>query len=121
MLLDYEINTNDNRDFDEVCNFVEKHAGAYGVWQQNPGQISAAMNKAGFVGVSETDWTKNTKPTFDRLRKLAKPFVWVRPNMKIASLLVNPAMANHGYSPMYEAGVFRYLVYQAEKPKGKND
>lgn len=118
ILFDYEIdNSTMTKERQELIMFLKSYAGGYGVTQQGPGQISRALKNAGFVDVSETDWSKYTKPTFDRLRKLAKPFAWIQPSSRMAPFFVNAVMATHGYSRQYEDGTFRYLVYQGRKRK----
>jgi hypothetical protein len=94
---------------------LTKYAGGYGIRQQNPGQITAAVRKAGFFETSETDWSKYTKPTYDRLRRIAKPLAWIKPTSWLAPFFVNAVMATHGYSNLYEDGTFRYIVYAAKK------
>ena len=84
--------------------------------QQNPGEISQALQQAGFADISETDWTEAVMPTYHRLRSLARPFAWIQPDAKLAPFFVNAVMASHGYSTLYEAGLFRYLLYKGTKP-----
>lgn len=118
VLADYEIDTrNPSPEKVQLFEFLQEHAGAHGVNQQNPGEITAYMKQAGYSNVSEKDWTKYTKPTYDRLRRIAKPFSWISPSSWLAPYFVNAVMASHGYSNLYEDGTFRYLVYQGEKPK----
>lgn len=121
VLADYEIDSQaSSPDQHQLHQFLKSHAGGHGISQQNPGHISASMKKAGFVGTHEIDWTKYTKPSYDRLRRIAKPFAWIKPSSKLAPYFVNAVMASHGYSNMYEAGVFRYIVYSAQKPGEKH-
>ena len=99
-----------------MMDFLEQHAGGFGVRQQNPGEISQALQQAGFADISETDWTEAVMPTYHRLRSLARPFAWIQPDAKLAPFFVNAVMASHGYSTLYEAGLFRYLLYKGTKP-----
>lgn len=115
---DYEIDSRlDLPGNQEVLDFLIKNAGGYGVRQQNPGEIAAALTAAGFGDISETDWSQYTKPAYDRLRRIARPLAWIKPSSKLAPHFVNAVMASHGYSNMYENGSFRYLVYRARKPE----
>ncbi len=116
VLADYEIaSTKFSSEDDEIADLLRQYAGGYGLRQQNPGQISAAMKEAGFVDIDEIDWSQYTKPTYDRLRKIARPLRWIHPQSRLAPVFVNAVMANYGYSHMYESGLFRYLIYTARK------
>lgn len=115
---DYEVNVRDmNDDQLRVIDFLEKYAGAFGIRQQGPGNIYKNLNYAGFDDISEIDWTDKTMPTYDRLRMIARPLVWIKPSSFLSRYFVNAVMASHGYSPLREAGLFRYLIYQARKRK----
>ncbi|MFZ1258756.1 MAG: methyltransferase domain-containing protein [Candidatus Saccharimonas sp.] len=116
VLADYEVDTRRSiPKVKELYHFLRKYAGGYGISQQNPGEISTALEGAGFKQVTELDWSQFTKPTYDRLRRLAKPFSWIHPSSRLAPYFINAVMASHGYSNLYEMGMFRYLVYQATK------
>lgn len=101
--------------YEELQAFLQEYAGTYGAGQQNPGQIAELMKRAGFVDIKEQDWSQYTKPTFDRLRRIAKPLAWVRPSSKLAPYFVNAVAATHVYSNLYEQGLFRYIVYSGSK------
>lgn len=117
VLVDYEINTEHiSIDKKNIIDFFFDHAGAFGLYQQNPGQINSAMKDAGFICNSEIDWSIFTKPTYDRLRRIAKPLSWIKPTSKLAPYFINAVMANYTYSNLYEDGTFRYIVYSARKP-----
>jgi len=117
VLADYEINTHNlSHKNKQVIDFLTDHAGGYGLYQQNPGEILQIMKKAGFKQLNELDWSQFTKPTYDRLRRIARPFSWIKPGSSLAPYFVNAVMASHGYSNMYEDGTFRYLVYIGIKP-----
>ncbi len=116
VLADYEVQSKDAPlDHKQLFDFLVMHAGGYGMYQQNPGEITAALKAAGFSQTSEIDWSKYTKPTYDRLRRIAKPLSWIRPTSKLAPYFVNAVMASNGYSSLYEDGSFRYIVYQGQK------
>lgn len=116
---DYEVDIRNPSEKNRLLlEFLVRHAGVYGLTQQAPGKISAALKAAGFVALSEADWSVQTKPTYDRLRRIAKPFSWIRPTSRLAPYFINAVAASHGYSNMYEEGMFRYLIYQGRKPKG---
>ena len=117
-LFDYEFSTDNLTELEkQTADFLRDYAGGYGMHQQNPGQISGCLKEAGFVDIVETDWSKYTKPSYDRLRRLAKPFSWIKPTSRLAPYFVNAVMANYFYSSLYENGKFRYVVYSAKKPK----
>ena len=116
IMADYEVKTRDSRKMhSDIFEFLEKYAAGYGIYQQNPGQILSAMERAGFSHVSELDWSEYTKPTYDRLRRIAKPFSWIKPNSILAPYFVNAVMASHSYSNLYEDGSFRYMLYKGVK------
>lgn len=98
-----------------MANFLVKHAGGHGIYQQNPGEISQALGEAGFSEINEVDWSEYTKPTYDRLRRIAKPFSWIKPTSKLAPHFVNAVMATHWYSDLYEDDTFRYILYSGRK------
>ena len=117
-LFDYEFSTSDLTEREkQTADFLHDYAGGYGIYQQNPGQISGYLRKVGFTTITETDWSKYTKPTFDRLRNIARPFGWIKPSSPLAPYFINAVMASHGYSTLYENGTFRYIIYSAKKPE----
>ena len=118
VFFDYEVLTDESTPaLSSLAKFLYDYAGGYGIYQQNPGQIANFLQKAGFMDVVETDWSKYTKPTYDRLRRIAKPLSWIEPSSRLAPHFINAVMASHGYSNMYESGNFRYIVYSAVKPR----
>lgn len=118
-LFDYEVDTTDISKYRAIFDFLINHAGFFGLYSLNPGVVSSAMSTSGFIDIKETDWTKQTKPSFDRFRKLASPLKWIKPDSKLAPYFVNTIMANYGYSNWYEDDKFRYLVYEGRKSHGR--
>lgn len=115
VFVDYEIDTKGcSKEHFLAYEFLAEHAGGYGLAQQNPGEIAGYLSEVGFVNVKETDWTEHIMSTFNRLRKMARPLAWVRPDSKLAPLFVNAVIASHGYSSLYEVGLFRYIIYEAQ-------
>lgn len=118
VLADYEIDMRDKpKKYTALMASMEKYVGGYGVFQQNPSEISQALRDAGFGDIREIDWSKYTMPTFYRLRRIARPLSWIKPESKLAPLFVNAVLASHGYCNLYEEGRFRYLIYQARANK----
>ena len=77
---DYEIDMRDKpKKYTALMASMEKYAGGYGIFQQNPGEISQALRDAGFGDVHEIDWSKYTIPTYYRLRRIARPLSWIKP------------------------------------------
>lgn len=78
VLFDYEVAYNSLDAFEKRAHLLlVEYAGGHGLNQMKPGEISGYLNSAGFHDVKEIDWSSYTKPTFDRLRKLARPLRWL--------------------------------------------
>lgn len=73
------------------------------------------MSKLGFIKFSETDLTRNMKPSMDRIRRLTAPIrSMTKSNERIAKHFMNNA-AGELYSLAVEEGVFHYKVFTAIK------
>ena len=97
-----------------LAELIRKQAAIHGVYQFGKSEFVETIRKNHLTLKKEYDWTKNTKPSFDRLRRLAKPFASVVKSLKLEKYFIN-SVAAAMYSDGVEAGVFAYKVYVVEK------
>lgn len=109
----------DHSNFDQedraAAEFVRKYGAIHGIYQFGAGEFADAIQKAGLKLEEEHDWTAALKPSFDRLRRLAKPLARIIKGTRFERYFVN-TIAAAAYSDMVEKGVFGYKVYVATKP-----
>ena len=113
---EYEMNVDRfDADTKRRAGFVKDYAAINGMYQFGPGQFLSYLKKSGLENIQEIDWTPHMKPSFDRLRRLARPVSAVVNRLGLESHFVN-TMAARLYSDGVENGVFAYKVYLAKKP-----
>jgi cyclopropane fatty-acyl-phospholipid synthase-like methyltransferase len=100
------------------ADFVKAYAAIHGMYQFGPGQFVSYLKKAGLDNIQEFDWTEHTKPSFDRLRRLAHPMSWVAAKLRLEKYFIN-TMAARLYADGVEQRVFAYKVYTASKHKSQ--
>jgi cyclopropane fatty-acyl-phospholipid synthase-like methyltransferase len=107
-----------HEDFDaemaRLAKIIKNHAAIHGVYQFGKDEFSGTLQSNGLKVVHEHDWTKNVKPSFDRLRRLARPLAWIVKKTKQEARFVN-TIAAAMYSDGVETGVFAYKVYVTKK------
>lgn len=107
-----------HQDFDaemaRLAEIIKNHAAIHGVYQFGKGQFLNTLKSNGLEVLDEHDWTKNVKPSFDRLRRLARPLAWTVKKTKQEARFVN-TIAAAMYSDGVETGVFAYKVYVVKK------
>lgn len=103
-----------NDEMARLAELIRKHAAIHGVYQFGKNEFPETIRKNHLKVLHEYDWTKNTKPSFDRLRSLAKPLAAAVKAFKLERFFVNTVAAAM-YSDGVETGVFAYKVYIAEK------
>ena len=103
-----------NIEMARLAELIRKHAAIHGIYQFGKSQFTETIRKNHFKIQKEYNWTKNTKPSFDRLRRLARPFAFVVKSLKLEKYFIN-SVAAAMYSNGVEEGVFAYKVYVAEK------
>lgn len=99
-----------NDEAKRLAEMVKNYAAIHGVYQFGEGQFTQTLNDHGFKSVVEYDWTTYTKPSFDRLRKLARPFKAAVQALGLEHKFVNITAASM-YSDGVENDMFRYVVY----------
>lgn len=97
-----------------LAELIRKHAAIHGVYQFGEGEFSETLHKNQLTILNEYDWTSHTKPSFDRLRRLARPAAAIVKSLKLERFFVNTVAAAM-YSDGVEVGVFAYKVYIAKK------
>lgn len=97
-----------------LAELVKEQAAIHGVYQFGRGQFLETLKSGSLHLVHEYDWTENVKPSFDRLRRLARPFAVIVKKLKQENRFVN-VIAAAMYSDGVEDGVFAYKVYVAKK------
>lgn len=104
--------------FDEetmrLSTLVKEHAAIHGMYQFGKDEFSSTIHRNGFRNLKVYDWTEHTKPSFDRLRRLARPFVEPVKILHLDQKFINVVAASM-YSDGVENGVFKYKVYVASK------
>jgi cyclopropane fatty-acyl-phospholipid synthase-like methyltransferase len=107
-----------HQDFDaemaRLAEIIKNHAAIHGVYQFGKGEFLGTLQRNGLKVLGEHDWTKNVKPSFDRLRRLARPLAWFVKKTKQEARFVN-TIAAAMYSDGVETGVFAYKVYVTKK------
>lgn len=100
----------------EDAKFLTEHAGLFGANQFTPGQFRTTLEANGFANITEEDWTAHMLPSFQRLRRLARPLqplIWLFGNRPS---LVNTIAASK-YADWTEKGIFALKAYTATKPE----
>jgi ubiquinone/menaquinone biosynthesis C-methylase UbiE len=105
-----------NKQTKEAAEFAKDHAAIYGIYQFGKGQFVKSLTSVGFQSITDEDWTEHTKPSFDRLRRLAKPVAKLVEGRTIQKYFVNTVLAKL-YADNVETGLFEYRAYTAIKPK----
>ena len=110
----------DYRKFDKetqtLFELVRTKAAINAIYQFAPGQFVETAKDNKFTLEKEIDWTKNVKPSFDRIRRLGKPFNKLIKSLKLEKKFVN-IIASDMYSNGVENDVFKYKVYLFKKRK----
>jgi len=77
------------------------------------------LKKAGFEPVIKEDVSQNVLPSIKKLNRLAKiPYIFVD-SLKLHKHFINVTAAIEVYK-MAEKGLFRYNIFTAKKPRGRN-
>ena len=108
----------DHKHFDEetkrLADLIKEYAAIYAIYQFGKGEFEKSIQSVGFNILDVKDWTKGVKPSFDRLRRLAKPLAGVVKKFHLENRFVNITAAAM-YSNGVESGVFAYKVYICKK------
>lgn len=110
----------DHSKFDEEdkqkAEFIKKYGAIHGVYQFGEGEFASFIENTGLILHEELDWTAALKPSFDRLRRLAKPLARAVKIARLDKYFVNTIAAGI-YSDWVEKNIFAYRIYIVAKPK----
>jgi len=104
----------------QAIKVVKEYGAVHGVEQFDLGRFIATIRSVGFKNVTETEWTANIMPSFERLVRIVKPFVAVVRKFHLERYFVNIAVADY-YTEGVKRGAFLYKVYTATKPSTVKD
>lgn len=108
----------DHKNFDDetkrLAELIKERAAIYAIYQFGKGEFEHSLSDAGFKLKNVVDWTSGVKPSFDRLRRLAKPFARLVKTMRQEHRFVNITAAAM-YANGVENMIFAYKVYVSEK------
>ena len=108
----------DYKNFDDetkrLAELIRVHASIYAIYQFGKGEFENDLMSEGFKIKDVIDWTDGVKPSFDRLRRLAKPFAKIVKSIKLEHKFVNVTAAAM-YANGVEDNVFAYKVYISKK------
>lgn len=110
--MDYK---NFNQEIKRLADLVKDHAAIHAMYQFGRGEFEQSIKETGFELMEVQDWTTGLKPSFDRLRRLARPLAGIIKKLRLEHLFVNVTAASL-YSDGVENNVFAYKVYICKKP-----
>jgi len=98
----------------EILNFVIKYSAMAGLKNFRHNSFPRVLKNAGFGNIAEENITKNIKPSFERLRKIAKKPYQIIKFLKLQKFFVN-AVAGYEIPKLIEKDLWRHCVFIAEK------
>jgi ubiquinone/menaquinone biosynthesis C-methylase UbiE len=108
----------DHKNFDQktarLAKLIKEHAAIHGIYQFGNGDFKKILDGNKLKILHEYNWTNNVKPSFDRLRRLARPMVGIVNSLRMEKRFIN-VVAAAMYSDGVESQVFAYKVYVAKK------
>ena len=108
----------DHKHFDQetkrLADLIKEHAAIYAIYQFGKGEFEESIQSAGFNLLDIKDWTQGVKPSFDRLRRLARPLAKTVKRLHVEDRFVNITAAAM-YSNGVESNIFAYKVYTCKK------
>lgn len=100
----------------KLAELIRTEAGINAVYQFGPGEFEKNLKAVGLKISRIENWTTSVKPSFDRLRRLAAPFLPVVKILGLERRFINIVAASM-YADGVEDGIFAYKVYVCSKPK----
>ena len=97
-----------------LADLIKEHAAIYAIYQFGKGEFEESIQSAGFNLLDIKDWTQGVKPSFDRLRRLARPLAKTVKRLHVEDRFVNITAAAM-YSNGVESNIFAYKVYTCKK------
>lgn len=114
--MEYEIDFANLPDgMDHTVDMTMEYGGLHGLRQFAPGMFLGKLRRAGFTDIAEHDWTPNVLPSFQRLRRLARPLARMAQHRALRKRLFNTLVAGY-YADLAEDGKFWMKTYTATKP-----
>ena len=108
----------DHKHFDQetkrLADLIREKAAIYAIYQFGKGEFEKTIKSVGFDTLDIKDWTHGVKPSFDRLRRLAKPLAGIVKKLHLENHFVNITAAAM-YSNGVEYNIFAYKVYICKK------
>ena len=108
----------DHQHFDQatrrLVDLIREKAAIYAIYQFGKGEFEKTIKSVGFDILDIEDWTQGVKPSFDRLRRLAKPLAGIVKKLHLENHFVNITAAAM-YSNGVENNIFAYKVYICKK------
>lgn len=103
----------------EILEFAIKYGALHGARQFDMGVFDRILNDAGLENIVERDWTSACLPSFQRLRRLAKPLKPFVERFHLEKYFINTVVA-YAYADWAEQEKFYFKVYSATKlPKNR--
>jgi len=99
---------------EKIIKLAMDKAAIHGAWQFGIGQFVRKLQTAGFVDINEYDWTQACLPSFQRLRRIARPVRAIANVLHMQQHMVNTVVAHH-YADMAEQKRFWFKAYSARK------
>lgn len=100
----------------KLLSFVTEYGGLHGAMAFGPGIFLKRLKNTGFEQVTDIDWTPHIKPSFHRLRRLARPVRSVVTKLRLEEYFMNTHVAS-SYADWTDRGIFWYKIYSAAKKR----
>lgn len=113
--VEYEFDSSKFTETDNATlDFAMNKGSLHGARQFDLGTFERSMKSVGFTRLQVYDWTKACLPSFQRIRRLAKPLRPLVTTLGLRNHFINTVVA-HAYADWAEQGKFFFKVYHATK------
>jgi sterol 24-C-methyltransferase len=118
--IEYECNYDKlSPDQASMIEFAVRYGALHGAKQFGPGEFMQTIRSVGFHDATEYDWTTACLPSFQRIRRLAKPLRNLVDKARLRRYFINTTIARY-YADLAEQKKFRFKAYTATKPSKKS-